>query len=35
VQNFMRGRDDPLEALRAYVHAVKTRAYPGPEHSFS
>jgi 3-methyl-2-oxobutanoate hydroxymethyltransferase len=35
VQNFMRGRDDPLEALRAYVHAVKTRAYPAPEHTFS
>jgi 3-methyl-2-oxobutanoate hydroxymethyltransferase len=35
VQNFMRGRDDPLEALRAYVHAVKSRAYPAPEHTFS
>ena len=35
VQNFMRGREDPLEALRAYVHAVKTRAYPAPEHTFS
>ena len=35
VQNFMRGRDDPLEALRAYVHAVKTRTYPAPEHTFS
>jgi 3-methyl-2-oxobutanoate hydroxymethyltransferase len=35
VQNFMRGRDEPLEALRAYVHAVKTRAYPAPEHAFS
>jgi len=35
VQNFMRGRDDALEALRAYVHAVKTRAYPAPEHTFS
>ena len=35
VQNFMRGRDDALEALRAYVQAVKTRAYPAPEHTFS
>ncbi|MEO8464242.1 MAG: 3-methyl-2-oxobutanoate hydroxymethyltransferase [Gammaproteobacteria bacterium] len=35
VQNFMRGRDEPLEALRAYVQAVKTREYPAPEHTFS
>ena len=35
VKNFMRGRDEPLEALRAYVQAVKTRTYPAEEHSFS
>lgn len=35
VKNFMRGRDDPLEALRAYVHEVKSRAYPAEEHTFS
>jgi 3-methyl-2-oxobutanoate hydroxymethyltransferase len=35
VKNFMRGRDDPLEALKAYVHAVKSRAYPAEEHTFS
>ncbi len=35
VKNFMRGRDAPLEAIRAYVQAVKTRAYPAAEHTFS
>ena len=35
VKNFMQGRDAPLEALRAYVQAVKSRAYPAEEHSFS
>ena len=35
VKNFMRGRDDPLEALKAYVHAVKSREYPAEEHTFS
>jgi 3-methyl-2-oxobutanoate hydroxymethyltransferase len=35
VKNFMKGRDSPLEALRAYVLAVKDRSYPAPEHCFS
>ena len=35
VQNFMSGRDSVLEALRAYVHAVKDRSYPAEKHSFS
>ena len=35
VKNFLLGRDAPLEALRAYVNAVKSRSYPAPEHSFS
>jgi 3-methyl-2-oxobutanoate hydroxymethyltransferase len=35
VRNFMRGRDSPLEALRAYVLAVKDRTYPADEHGFS
>jgi 3-methyl-2-oxobutanoate hydroxymethyltransferase len=35
VKNFMQGRDSPLEALRAYVQAVKDRSYPAPEHCFS
>lgn len=35
VQNFMVGRQAPLEAIRAYVAAVKSRAYPAPEHCFS
>lgn len=35
VKNFMKGRDAPLEALRAYVLAVKSRAYPAPEHCFA
>jgi 3-methyl-2-oxobutanoate hydroxymethyltransferase len=34
VQNFMKGHDSPLDALQAYVAAVKTRAYPAPEHCF-
>jgi 3-methyl-2-oxobutanoate hydroxymethyltransferase len=35
VKNFMAGRDSPLEALRAYVRAVKDRSYPAEEHCFS
>ena len=34
VQNFQQGRDSPLEAIRAYGDAVKSRAYPAPEHCF-
>jgi 3-methyl-2-oxobutanoate hydroxymethyltransferase len=34
VQNFMTGHDSPLAALEAYVQAVKSRAYPAPEHCF-
>ncbi|MNC86169.1 3-methyl-2-oxobutanoate hydroxymethyltransferase [compost metagenome] len=34
-KNFMRGRDAPLEALRAYVREVKDRTYPAEEHSFT
>ena len=33
-KNFMRGRDSPLDALRAYVLAVKDRSYPAEEHTF-
>ncbi len=33
-RNFMEGRSSPLEALRAYVEAVKDRSYPAPEHCF-
>ena len=35
VQNFQQGHDSPLAALQAYVHAVKNREYPRPEHCFS
>jgi len=35
VQNFMQGAASPLEALRAYVAAVKDRSYPAAEHCFS
>jgi 3-methyl-2-oxobutanoate hydroxymethyltransferase len=35
VKNYMAGRDSPLEALRAYVRAVKDRSYPAPEHCFA
>lgn len=34
VQNFMTGHDSPLAGLKAYVEAVKSRAYPRPEHCF-
>ncbi len=34
VKNFMTGHDQPVAALEAYVKAVKSRAYPAPEHCF-
>jgi len=34
VQNFMKGAGDNREALRRYVEAVRTGAYPAPEHCF-
>jgi 3-methyl-2-oxobutanoate hydroxymethyltransferase len=33
-KDFMSGSDSPLDALKAYVQAVKTKTYPGPEHCF-
>jgi len=35
VKNFAKDRDSPLDALRAYVRAVKDRSYPAPEHCFT
>ena len=35
VKNFQQGRESPLNALAAYVQAVKDRSYPAPEHCFS
>ena len=35
VQNFQAGCTSPLEAIRAYVAAVKDGSYPAPEHCFS
>jgi 3-methyl-2-oxobutanoate hydroxymethyltransferase len=35
VRNFMPGHDSPLEAIRAYVNAVRDGSYPAPEHCFS
>jgi 3-methyl-2-oxobutanoate hydroxymethyltransferase len=35
VKNYLLGRDSPLEALRAYVRAVKDRSYPAAEHTFA
>jgi 3-methyl-2-oxobutanoate hydroxymethyltransferase len=34
VQNFMAGQQSPLEGIKAYVQAVKSRAYPAAEHCF-
>jgi len=34
VRNCMTGHDSPLAALKSYVEAVKSRAYPAPEHCF-
>jgi 3-methyl-2-oxobutanoate hydroxymethyltransferase len=34
VKNFMDGQPNIQEALRAFVEAVKTGEYPGPEHSY-
>jgi len=34
VRNCMAGHDSPLAALTSYVEAVKSRAYPAPEHCF-
>jgi len=34
VKNYMTGHDSPLAAIKSYVEAVKTRAYPAPEHCF-
>lgn len=33
-KDFMMGAASPLDAVKAYVQAVKTRDYPGPEHCF-
>lgn len=35
VRNFQEGCDSPLQAIGAYVAAVKDRSYPAPEHCFS
>ena len=35
VKNFMHGPRLPLEALRAYVQAVKDRSYPAESTRFS
>jgi 3-methyl-2-oxobutanoate hydroxymethyltransferase len=35
VRNFQAGHSSPLDAIRAYVAAVKDRSYPAPEHCFS
>jgi len=33
-KNFMEGRGSPLEAIKAYAEAVKSRTYPAAEHCF-
>ncbi|MDH3305798.1 MAG: 3-methyl-2-oxobutanoate hydroxymethyltransferase [Gammaproteobacteria bacterium] len=35
VRNFQQEHTSPLEAVKAYVHAVKDRSYPAAEHCFS
>ncbi|MFB3125543.1 MAG: 3-methyl-2-oxobutanoate hydroxymethyltransferase [Woeseiaceae bacterium] len=35
VQNFTVGQQSPLDAIKAFVQAVKERKYPAPEHCFS
>jgi 3-methyl-2-oxobutanoate hydroxymethyltransferase len=35
VQNFTVGQQSPLDAIKAYVQAVRDRKYPAPEHCFS
>ncbi|MGI9248290.1 MAG: 3-methyl-2-oxobutanoate hydroxymethyltransferase [Woeseiaceae bacterium] len=35
VKNFQAGCTSPLEAVTAFVYAVKERSYPAPEHCFS
>lgn len=35
VKNFMADRNAPIDAIGAYVQAVKERTYPAPEHCFS
>jgi len=35
VRNFMRDQASPINAIESYVHAVKNREYPAPEHCFS
>jgi 3-methyl-2-oxobutanoate hydroxymethyltransferase len=34
VKNFLQGNDSLYEAVQAYVEAVKSGDFPGPEHSF-
>jgi 3-methyl-2-oxobutanoate hydroxymethyltransferase len=34
VKNFMTGHDSPLDGLKAFTQAVKSRTYPAPEHCF-
>jgi 3-methyl-2-oxobutanoate hydroxymethyltransferase len=34
VKNYMQGAASPLDAIKAYVRAVKTKEYPAPEHCF-
>ena len=35
VRNFQKDHTAPLDAMAAYVQAVKDRSYPAPEHCFS
>ena len=35
VRNFQSEHNAPVDAIRAYVEAVRDRSYPAPEHCFS
>ena len=35
LKNFMEGQSSIEEAIKAYITAVKSNSFPGPEHGFN